>query len=64
MGGRGTLYGAIIGAVVVNYSKTILTGLLPDAWLYILGGLFIVVTLLLPDGIVGLLQRKLKEQAA
>ncbi len=64
MGGRGTLYGAIIGAVVVNYSKTVLTGLLPDAWLYILGGLFIVVTLLLPDGIVGLLQRKLKEQAA
>ena len=64
MGGRGTLYGAIIGAVLVNYSKTVLTGLLPEAWLYILGGLFIVVTLLLPDGIVGLLQRKSKEQSA
>jgi len=64
MGGRGTLYGAIVGAVLVNYSKSVLTGLLPDAWLYILGGLFIVVTLLLPDGIVGLLQRKLKGQTA
>ncbi len=64
MGGRGTLYGAIIGALVVNYCKTVLTGLLPDAWLYILGGLFIVVTVLLPDGIVGLIQRKLKEQRA
>ncbi len=64
MGGRGTLYGAIVGAVLVNYSKTLLTGLLPDAWLFILGGLFIVVTLLLPDGIVGLLQRKLKGQMA
>jgi urea transport system permease protein len=64
MGGRGTLYGAIVGAVLVNYSKTVLTGLLPEAWLYILGGLFIVVTLLLPDGIVGLLQRKIREQSA
>jgi urea transport system permease protein len=64
MGGRGTLYGAIVGAVVVNYSKTVLTGLLPDAWLFILGGLFIVVTLLLPDGIVGYLQRQQKERAA
>ena len=64
IGGRGTLYGAIIGAVLVNYSKTVLTGLLPEAWLYILGGLFIVVTLLLPDGIVGLLKRKSQEQSA
>jgi urea transport system permease protein len=64
MGGRGTLYGAIVGAVVVNYSKTVLTGLLPEAWLFILGGLFIVVTLLLPDGIVGYLQRQQKERAA
>ena len=64
MGGRGTLYGSIVGAVLVNYSKTVLTGLLPEAWLYILGGLFIVVTLLLPDGIVGLLQRKIREQSA
>ncbi|MDD5277076.1 MAG: urea ABC transporter permease subunit UrtC [Methylovulum sp.] len=60
MGGRGTLYGAIIGAVVVNYSKTVLTGLMPDAWLFILGSLFVVITVLLPDGIVGLMRRNIR----
>jgi urea transport system permease protein len=62
MGGRGTLYGAIIGAVLVNYGKTVLTGLMPEIWLFTLGAVFIVVTLLLPDGIVGLLKRRLQEQ--
>jgi urea transport system permease protein len=57
VGGRGTLYGPIIGAIVVNYAKTLLTGLLPEAWLFCLGAVFILVTLLLPDGIVGLLNR-------
>ncbi|MGR8980140.1 MAG: urea ABC transporter permease subunit UrtC [Gammaproteobacteria bacterium] len=57
MGGRATLYGAIIGAVTVNFAKTILTGLLPEIWLFTLGAVFIVVTLLLPDGIVGILRR-------
>jgi urea transport system permease protein len=57
MGGRGTVYGAIIGAVVVNYAKTVLTGLMPEIWLFTLGGVFVVVTLLLPDGLVGLLHR-------
>jgi urea transport system permease protein len=64
MGGRGTLYGAIIGAVLVNYGKTVLTGLMPEIWLFTLGAVFIVVTLLLPDGIVGLLKRRLQEQRA
>lgn len=64
LGGRGTLYGAIIGAVVVNYGKTVFTGLLPDAWLFVLGGAFILVTLALPDGIAGLMNRKLKEREA
>ncbi len=54
IGGRGTLYGAIVGAVIVNYSKTYFTGAFPEVWLYALGGLFIVVTLYLPKGIVGL----------
>ncbi|MFA5984757.1 MAG: urea ABC transporter permease subunit UrtC [Methylococcaceae bacterium] len=62
IGGRGTLYGAIVGAVLVNYSKTVLTGLLPEIWLFSLGAIFVLVTLLLPDGIVGLLHRR-KEQA-
>jgi len=54
IGGRGTLYGAIIGALLVNYSKTYFTAALPEVWLYALGTLFILVTLYLPKGIVGL----------
>ena len=54
MGGRGTLVGAIIGAVLVNYAKTsFTTGMLAPYWLFLLGGLFVAVTLLLPRGIVG-----------
>ncbi len=55
VGGRATLYGAVAGAVLVNYGKTYLTAALPDVWLFALGGLFVVVTLFLPHGIVGLL---------
>jgi urea transport system permease protein len=54
VGGRGTLYGAIVGAVLVNYAKTYLTGAFPEVWLYALGGLFVLVTRFLPQGIVGL----------
>ena len=54
VGGRGTLYGAVVGALVVNYAKTVLTDALPDVWLYALGALFVVVTLFLPKGVVGL----------
>jgi urea transport system permease protein len=57
VGGRGTLVGAILGAGVVNYLKTWLTGAAPDLWLFALGGLFIAVTLLIPHGIVGLLRK-------
>ena len=57
IGGRGTLYGAVIGALLVNYAKTYFTGALPELWLFALGGLFIVVTLYLPRGLVGLLRR-------
>jgi urea transport system permease protein len=54
VGGRGTLTGAVLGAVLVNYGKTYFTsGLLAPYWLFVLGGLFIAVTLLLPRGIVG-----------
>ncbi len=54
IGGRATLYGAIIGAVLVNYGKTYFTGVFPEAWLFALGGLFVFVTLFLPQGIAGL----------
>ena len=54
VGGRGTLVGAALGAVVVNYAKTFFTsGMLAPYWLFMLGALFILVTLLLPKGIVG-----------
>jgi urea transport system permease protein len=54
VGGRGTLTGAALGAVLVNYAKTYFTsGVLAPYWLFMLGGLFIGVTLLLPRGIVG-----------
>ena len=56
VGGRGTLYGAVIGAVLVNYAKTFFTGAMPEAWLFALGTLFIVVTIFLPKGVVGLLE--------
>ncbi len=61
IGGRGTLYGAIIGAVLVNYSKTVLTGLMPEIWLFTLGAVFVLVTVFLPDGLVGLMRRRLQE---
>jgi urea transport system permease protein len=53
VGGRGTLYGAALGGVLVNLAKTYLTGAAPEIWLYFLGALFVLVTLLLPKGIVG-----------
>jgi urea transport system permease protein len=54
VGGRGTLTGAVLGAFVVNYAKTYFTsGILAPYWLFMLGGLFIAVTLLLPRGIIG-----------
>src|SRR6202161_3833699 len=57
VGGRGTLTGAALGAVLVNYAKTYFTsGILAPYWLFMLGGLFIGVTLLLPRGVVGTLQ--------
>ncbi|GLQ53521.1 urea ABC transporter permease subunit UrtC [Devosia nitrariae] len=55
VGGRGTIVGPIIGAVVVNMGKSYFTGALPEFWLYALGALFVFVTLFLPKGIVGLL---------
>jgi urea transport system permease protein len=58
IGGRGTLVGAALGAVIVNWGKTYFTGALPEYWLFALGLLFILVTLFLPQGIVGLISRR------
>jgi urea transport system permease protein len=58
IGGRGTLYGAVVGAFIVNYAKTYFTAALPSMWLYALGALFVIVTLFLPNGVVGLLSAR------
>jgi urea transport system permease protein len=63
VGGRGTLTGAILGAVLVNFGKTWFTGALPDLWLFALGALFIFVTLFLPRGVMGLFAARAKKPA-
>jgi len=64
VGGRGTLYGAVAGALLVNYAKTYLTAALPEMWLYALGALFVLVTVFLPRGVVGLVARVAGRKAA
>jgi urea transport system permease protein len=63
VGGRGTLYGAAAGAILVNYAKTYFTSTIPEAWNYALGALFVLVTLFLPRGIIGLFSGRAKKQA-
>ncbi len=58
VGGRATLFGAAAGALLVNYGKTWFTAALPEVWLFALGALFVLVTIALPRGIIGLLTRK------
>jgi urea transport system permease protein len=59
VGGRGTLVGAALGAVIVNYLKTVFTaGLLAPYWLFVLGTIFVLVTIFLPRGALGLLMRR------
>ena len=57
VGGRGTLYGAVVGALLVNYTKTRFTAIIPEGWVFGLGALFVWVTLFLPKGLAGLLDR-------
>jgi urea transport system permease protein len=56
VGGRGTLVGAIVGASLINWTKSYFTVAAPELWLFVLGGLFIATTLFLPKGIVGLIR--------
>ncbi|MEO8465142.1 MAG: urea ABC transporter permease subunit UrtC [Gammaproteobacteria bacterium] len=64
VGGRGTLYGAALGAAVVNYAKSTFTALLPEVWLFVLGTLFVLVTIALPRGLVGIAARFKRSQHA
>ena len=56
VGGRGTLVGAILGAVAINYAKSLVSEALPQSWLFIQGGLFILVVTALPEGVIGWFQ--------
>ena len=61
IGGRGTLFGAVLGAVLVNYGKTYFTGgIFAEFWLCILGALFVITTIYLPRGVVGIADNWLK----
>ncbi|MDA7437360.1 urea ABC transporter permease subunit UrtC [Synechococcus sp. AH-601-P06] len=56
VGGRGTLVGAILGAVAINYAKSLVSEAMPQSWLFIQGGLFILVVTALPEGVIGWVQ--------
>tara|TARA_B100000073_G_C23734341_1_gene571747 strand:+ start:1747 stop:2874 length:1128 start_codon:yes stop_codon:yes gene_type:complete len=56
VGGRGTLLGAILGAVMINYAKSLVSEALPASWMFIQGGLFILVVTALPEGVLGWIQ--------
>jgi urea transport system permease protein len=57
VGGRGSLAGAVLGAVSVNYGRSVLTNYFPELWPFMLGGLFVLVVLLFPDGMVGMIRK-------
>ncbi|WP_320674126.1 urea ABC transporter permease subunit UrtC [Prochlorococcus sp. MIT 1341] len=56
VGGRGTLLGAILGAVLINYAKSLVSEALPASWMFIQGGMFIFVVTALPEGLLGWFQ--------
>ena len=64
VGGRGTLYGAVAGAFAVNGAKSWLTGAAPELWLFVLGALFVLVTLFLPRGLAGAVRQWRERRAA
>ncbi len=64
VGGRGTLVGAVVGAILVNFGKTVFTASFPEQWLYCLGLLFVVVTLFLPKGLIGTMSSMLAARQA
>jgi len=53
VGGRGTLLGAVLGAVLINYAKSLVSEAIPESWMFIQGGLFILVVTVLPEGLLG-----------
>ncbi len=62
VGGRATLVGAIVGAVAVNYGRSLLSERFPEVWLFFQGALFLIVVTVLPDGVVGWLRFRAWDQ--
>lgn len=58
LGGRATLFGAIVGALIINYAKSWFTVEFPEVWLFALGGLFVLSTMYLPQGVIGFISDK------
>jgi urea transport system permease protein len=58
LGGRGTLVGAILGALIVNFARTFLSEQFPEFWLFFQGALFLIVVTVLPEGILGWFRRE------
>ncbi len=58
IGGRGTLVGAILGALLVNFARSFLSEQFAEIWLFFQGALFLIVVTVLPDGIVGWLRNE------
>src|SRR3569833_657369 len=56
VGGRGSLWGAVAGTLLVNFAKDEISSALPDAWLYVLGLVFILVVTLMPRGVAGVIE--------
>lgn len=64
LGGRGTLVGAALGAFVVSVTQTLFTSWFPELWIFALGALFVVVTIFLPTGVLGLIESRLPKNRA
>jgi urea transport system permease protein len=64
LGGRGTLYGAVIGAVVVSYARAFFSSEFPELWYFVLGGLFVLTTMFLPQGIAGVIDKYMQKRKA
>jgi urea transport system permease protein len=64
IGGREVLGGAIVGTVFLNIAKDRISSAFPDAWLYVIGALFILVVIVLPRGLAGILQSMMEKLSA
>jgi urea transport system permease protein len=64
LGGRGTLVGAAMGAIIVGAAQTLLTGWFPEIWIFVLGALFIFVTIFMPQGVLGVIEGALRRRPA